>query len=54
MALPFLAGLITGTAAVIIWRRSEAKKYHVISYETVTAEPSVHTSDANNKHSPAP
>ncbi len=49
MALPFLAGLITGTAAVIVWRRSKAKKYYVISYETVTDTSSVHTSDSDNE-----
>ncbi len=53
MTLPFLAGLITGTAAVIVWGRSKAKKHYVISYETVTVESSVHTSDSNNKQSPA-
>ncbi len=49
MALPFIAGLITGTAAVIIWQRSKAKEYYVISYETETDTSSVHTSDSNNK-----
>ncbi len=53
MTLPFLAGLITGTAAVIVWGRSKAKKYYVISYETVTVESPVHTTDSNNKQAPS-